>query len=81
NGSEVSNKPPVEVSKDKEQLNFLQVLWYWPCRDAFDLDWIHRYTVRGDDKSEVLDCVHLKGAFRRFQEEIIVQKYLHDLCH
>ncbi|ETW76598.1 hypothetical protein HETIRDRAFT_327870 [Heterobasidion irregulare TC 32-1] len=81
-GSEVFDESAIEVSKAEERLYFFQVLQGWPGGDSINLDRVHGYIIRGNDKSEVFDCVRLKGAFRRLQEQVVVQKYLHDLgCH
>ncbi|ETW84853.1 hypothetical protein HETIRDRAFT_312801, partial [Heterobasidion irregulare TC 32-1] len=80
-GSKVFDESAIEVSKAEERLYFFQVLRGWPGGDSIDLDQVHGYVIRGNDKPEIFDCVCLKGAFRRLQEQVVVQKYLHDLGH
>ncbi|ETW86451.1 hypothetical protein HETIRDRAFT_308315, partial [Heterobasidion irregulare TC 32-1] len=65
---EVFDEPAIEVSKAQEGLYFLQVLRSWPGGDSINLDGVHRYIIRGDDESEVFDCVRFEGALGGFQE-------------
>ncbi|ETW84762.1 hypothetical protein HETIRDRAFT_313870, partial [Heterobasidion irregulare TC 32-1] len=51
----------------------------WPGSDSINLDGVHRYIVRGDNKSEVFNRVCFESALGGFQEQVIVQEYLHDL--
>ncbi|ETW80108.1 hypothetical protein HETIRDRAFT_322010, partial [Heterobasidion irregulare TC 32-1] len=51
----------------------------WPGSDSINLDGVHRYIVRGDNESEVFNRVCFESALGGFQEQVIVQEYLHDL--
>ena len=47
-----------------------------PFDNAFDFDWVRRDCSILDDKTEEFDFANHEVAFRRFDEEVVIVKYL-----
>src|SRR5260221_5224492 len=71
NFGEVPDEPLVEVHKSYEGLDILYFHWLWPVRDSLDFNRVHRYTVFGDDESEVVHLLMFEFAFLWSEEQLV----------
>jgi hypothetical protein len=56
-------EPAIEIVRAQEDLNLSECGWEWTVTDDLDLGWIHMYTMFINDVSQVMDLVHVEGAF------------------
>src|SRR5258708_29730619 len=68
---EVLDEPLVEVHKSYEGLDILYFHWLWPVHDSLDFNRVHRYTVFGDDESEVVHLSTFEFAFLWLEEQLV----------
>src|SRR4030095_15782171 len=65
NSTEAFNEPPIKVCKANKSLNFLDVGGFPPCSKFGDFVFGHFESILGYNKSEEVDSVFVKNAFRR----------------
>src|SRR5260221_5697541 len=68
---EVLDEPLVEVHKSYEGLDILYFHQLWPVHDSLDFNGVHRYTVFGDDESEVVHLSTFEFAFLWSEEQLV----------
>jgi hypothetical protein len=56
------DKPPIEVCKTQERLDFLTVLRNWPVHDTCNLDGVHLHLSLRHNEPQVLDPCSLEFA-------------------
>ena len=67
----IFNKVSVKIAKTEEGLNLFECFWDWPFCNGFYFDRVHVYASFCDENTEVFNFQLVKGAFLRFQEEVV----------
>ena len=75
----IFNKASVKIAKTEKGLNLFECFWDWPFCNGFYFDWVHvdMFFFRDED-TKIFDFQLVKGAFLRFQEEVIGFKTAED---
>jgi hypothetical protein len=60
---ESQHEPVIEIGKAQEALKLSECGWGWPVTDYLDLVYIHMYAMMINYVSQVMDPVHVEGAF------------------
>jgi hypothetical protein len=63
NMGESQHEPMVEIGKAREALKLNECGWGWLVTNELDLGWIHMYAMLINDVAQVMDPIHVKGAF------------------
>ncbi len=79
-GAEVSDEPPVKVSKSQELLNKTAIRCR-PLSHSDNFRWIHLYLSRGYDEAEERYCVSMKLTLFSFNIQLVLQQPLEDLTY
>ncbi len=61
----------VEIGESQERLKFFLFGWYWPVKDAFDLDRVHVDASFADDDAQVFCLQDFELAFLGFKEQFV----------
>ena len=79
--AKASDKPPVEVSKPEELLNFLAAIRRWLLDHSAHFSRIQLHPSRGYDKAQEGDGVGMKLTLFRFDIQVVVEKTLKNLAN
>ena len=60
---ETQHEPAVEIGKAQESLKLNECCWGRPVTNDLYLGLIHMYTMFINDVAQVMDPVHVEGAF------------------
>ena len=60
---ESQHEPVVEIGKAQEASKLSECGWGWTVIDDLDLGWIHMYAMLINYVAQVMDPVHVEGAF------------------
>jgi hypothetical protein len=63
NMGESQDEPAVEIGQAQEDLKLNECGWGWPVTDDLYLCCIHMYSMMINDVAQVMNPVHVEGAF------------------